>query len=184
MEAARGKPMLALARWSIGRWCAGEPWSEGGPELPATIQRRVDGLFVTLRRDADLRGCIGTVEPQPSLDAALRRFAVQAAGSDPRFPPVTRDELPMLTISLSLLTPAEPIEDPAGIVIGRDGLIVERGGRRGLLLPEVPVEYGWDAERFLSELCRKAFLPPDSWREAETRPYRFGSESFSERDAS
>ncbi len=182
MDAMRGSDLLALVRWTLERWCAGEPWAEGGPGLPDEKDGPVDGLFVTLKQGPALRGCIGTVSRQDSLDASLREMAVQAAGSDPRFPPVEAEELPGLTLSLSILSPPEPVSDPESIEIGRDGLILEQGNRRGLLLPEVPVEVGWDRERFLEELCRKAFLPPGAWRDPASTLQRFTSEQFSERE--
>jgi len=180
MEARLAAQLLTLARWTLERWCAGAAWRAGGPALPPDADRPVDGLFVTLRQGEALRGCIGTLERQDSLDATVRKIAVQAAGSDPRFPPVRADELPTLRIGVSLLTPPEPLANVADLRVGVDGLIIERGRRRGLLLPEVPVELGWDAERFLAEVCGKAFLPPDAWRDAESRLYRFGSERCSE----
>ncbi len=183
MDADLGSRLLALARWTLQRFCAGEPWLEGGPALPPEYDRPVDGLFVTLRQGEALRGCIGTVERQDSLDTTLRRMAVQAAAQDPRFAPVNAEELPGLTLTLSLLSPPEVLDDPGDVVIGRDGLIIEQGGRRGLLLPEVPVELGWDRERFLDELCGKAFLPPGAWRDPDSSLYRFGSEQISEAGA-
>ena len=172
--------LLKLARWTLERWIGGEPWQQGGPGLAPGQDGPVDGLFVTLRKGRDLRGCIGTVQRQASVEAALRHLTVSAAAEDPRFPPVSRDELPQLTISLSLLTPPEPIDDPESIVVGRDGLIIEREGRRGLLLPEVPTEYGWDRIRFLDELCRKAFLPAGAWQDTQAHLFRFESRRISE----
>jgi uncharacterized protein len=180
MNDSTGAILLGLTRWTIERWCAGEPWREGGPGLDAEADRPIDGLFVTLKIGLQLRGCIGTVDRQDSLDATLREMAVQAAGSDPRFPPLDADELSATTISLSLLTPPAPLEDTNDIVIGRDGLILEQGGRRGLLLPEVPAELGWDLATYLDELCKKAFLPPGAWRDADSKLLRFESLKFSE----
>ena len=107
-------------------------------------------------------------------------MAVQAAGSDPRFPPVQAGELPSLHIGVSLLTAPEPLADVADLHLGEDGLIIERGRQRGLLLPEVPIELGWDRERFLAEVCGKAFLPPTAWQDPASRLYRFQSERCSE----
>jgi AmmeMemoRadiSam system protein A len=180
MESALAAQLLTLARWTLERWCADAAWRVGGPGLPPDADRPVDGLFVTLRQDGALRGCIGTLERQTSLDATVRHMAVQAAGSDPRFPAVRAQELPALRIGVSLLTPPEPLVNVSDLRIGDDGLIIERGGRRGLLLPEVPVELGWDAERFLAEVCGKAFLPPTAWRDPQSRLYRFRSERCAE----
>ena len=180
MEARLAAQLLTLARWTLERWCADSAWREGGPALPPATDRPVDGLFVTLRQGADLRGCIGTLERQHSLDATLREMAVQAAGSDPRFPPVQAGDLPSLRIGVSLLTAPERLANVADLRIGEDGLIIEQGRQRGLLLPEVPIELGWDAERFLAEVCGKAFLPPTAWRDPASRLYRFRSERCSE----
>lgn len=180
MEAALATQLLGLARWTLERWCADQEWRRGGPALPAECDRAVDGLFVTLRKGETLRGCIGTLAQHPSLDAVLREMAVQAAGSDPRFPPVRAAELSALRIGVSLLTPPEPLSDPATLQIGEHGLIIERGSRRGLLLPEVPIELGWDVPRFLAEVCQKAFLPPDAWRDPASRLYSFRSERCAE----
>ncbi len=182
MENAAGEALLSLTRWTIERWCAGEPWREGGPGLGDEMNRPVDGLFVTLKIGLQLRGCIGTIDRQPSLDRTLRDMAVQAAGSDPRFSPLEARELDLITISLSLLTTPQLLSGDEEIVIGRDGLILEQGARRGLLLPEVPVELGWDVETFLDELCNKAFLPPGAWRDENSTLYRFESLKFSEPD--
>lgn len=184
MDPTLARQLLGLARWTLERWSAGLPWREGGPALPGTVDTPVDGLFVTLRAGGALRGCIGTVARQPSLDATLRDMAVKAAASDPRFPPVTADELAGLHISVSILTPPTPVDDPGEILVGRDGLIVERGSRKGLLLPEVATDYGWDRDRFLDEVCQKAFLPPGAWREADARLYRFQSEHAGEDEPS
>ncbi len=180
MENSTGVALLALTRWTLERWCAKLPWQTGGPGLEEALDQPVDGLFVTLKIEAQLRGCIGTIERQESLDATLREMAVQAAGSDPRFMPLSADELKQSTISLSLLTPPEPVADVQKVVIGRDGLILERGGRRGLLLPEVAAEYAWDLDTYLDELCKKAFLPPGAWREPGCELSRFESLKFSE----
>lgn len=180
MDAKRGSELLALVRWTLERWCAEEEWRAGGPGLTTAQDGPVDGLFVTLKQGQALRGCIGTVQRQESLDATLREMAVQAAGSDPRFPPLEAEELPGVTISLSILSPPSPVTDPESVVIGRDGLILEQGTRRGLLLPEVPVEAGWNRERYLEELCRKSFLPPGAWRDPASTLSRFTSEQFSE----
>ena len=175
------RKLLALSRWTLERWVQDEPWREGGPGLASGQDLPVDGLFVTLRSgDGELRGCIGTVERQESLDATVRKMAVSSAGKDPRFPAVEAAELPGIRICLSLLTPPEALDNPEEIVIGRDGLILERGTHRGLLLPEVPKDYAWDRERYLEELCRKAFLPAGSWRDPASRLYRFESVTISE----
>jgi len=181
MDTALQDRLLKLARWTLETWSRDGDWRRGGPALAKDEDRPVDGLFVTLTRaDGSLRGCIGTLAPQPSLDRTLRETAVSAAGADPRFPPVDGGEVAGLRIAVSILSPMEPLADPDIVKIGRDGLVIEQGGRRGLFLPEVPVEAGWDRERYLEELCRKAFLPPGAWRDPASRLYRFTTLQFSE----
>ena len=149
---------------------------------------RNGGVFVTLTTypDDDLRGCIGYPEPAAPLIQALTDSAKSAASRDPRFPPVARDELDRIRVEVSLLTPPEEMRadappDLSGEVsVGEDGLIVERNGTRGLLLPQVPVEWGWGAEEFLCQTCMKAGLGPDAWLMPGTKVFRFRAEVFSE----
>ena len=137
------------------------------------------GAFVTLKRGGHLRGCIGTLECRGPLGEEIVRVARSAALEDPRFPPLTAAELDGLEVEVSVLGPLEAIDplDPAAIAIGRHGLVVEQGRQRGLLLPQVAVEWGWDREAFLSQTCVKAGLPPDAWRRG-ARVYRFDAAVF------
>jgi AmmeMemoRadiSam system protein A len=105
---------------------------------------------------------------------------VSAALRDPRFPPVRPDELESLHLEISVMSPIVPVTNVEEIEVGRDGLIISRGGAAGLLLPQVASEYGWDRETFLSQTCRKAGLPADAWRAPGTRIERFSAEVFSE----
>ena len=135
--------------------------------------------FVTWKRDGELRGCIGSVEPVRPLWADVEANAVHALLEDPRFPPVTAAELPLLDLEISVLTPFVPVADPLRAVeIGVHGLLVELGHHRGLLLPQVPVEWGWDVPTFLAHSCRKAGLPADAWRDARTTISTFTAEVF------
>lgn len=134
---------------------------QAGPQLP------LFGAFVTLNRDGDLRGCIGMVGQVGPAAALVAEAAWSAAVSDPRFPPVTPEELGRLELEVSLLTPLEWLDArdlPGAVVPGTHGLVVEQGPHRGLLLPQVATDQGWDAPRFLDETCRKAGLPRDAWR--------------------
>ena len=162
---------------------------EKPPEFrPPDAFERKSGVFVTLTTHPgdDLRGCIGYPEPVAPLLTALTDSAVSAASRDPRFPPVTPEELDNIRVEVSLLTPPEEIvtertaDLPHHINIGEDGLIVERNGRRGLLLPQVPVEWNWDSEEFLCQACMKAGVSPDSWLMSGTRVFSFRAEVFSE----
>ncbi|MGB8958454.1 MAG: AmmeMemoRadiSam system protein B, partial [Candidatus Aminicenantales bacterium] len=122
------------------------------------------GAFVTLTRDGALRGCIGYIEPVLPLGRAVIRTAIYAATEDPRFRPVEAAELKDLRIEISVLTPAREIDDPRLVKVGTHGLIVEKDGAKGVLLPQVPVDNGWDRETFLGQGCLKAGLPPDAWK--------------------
>ena len=122
------------------------------------------GAFVTLTKAGELRGCIGFIEPVYPLGQAVIQTTIYAASEDPRFPPVTAAELKSLRVEISVLTPAREIARPELVKVGTHGLIVEKGGFKGVLLPQVPVEYGWDRETFLAEACLKAGLPRDAWK--------------------
>lgn len=145
------------------------------------------GVFVTISTYPahDLRGCIGYPEPDFSLGSALV-MAAQAVCHDPRFPPLRASELDQIVVEVSVLTVPELIECPdrkllpTMIRIGEDGLIVEMGPFRGLLLPQVPVECEWDAETFLENTCMKACLTPDCWMDKRAKFYRFQGEIFAE----
>lgn len=138
------------------------------------------GVFVSIKRRGELRGCLGTLQCRSSLAEEVARCAADAAAEDPRFPPVAEEELPELDVEVSVLGPLEEIApDPAHVVVGRHGLVAEQGHRRGLLLPQVATEWGWTAEQFLRQTCIKAGLAGDSWKTG-ARIYRFEAEVFGE----
>jgi AmmeMemoRadiSam system protein B/AmmeMemoRadiSam system protein A len=126
--------------------------------------REPRGVFVTLTKHDSLRGCIGFIEPVFPLGQAVVRAAIYAASEDPRFPPVAAEELKDIKVEISVLTPTREIANPRLVEVGRHGLIVERDGRKGVLLPQVPVENGWDRETFLAQGSLKAGLPQDAWK--------------------
>ncbi len=141
-------------------------------------------VFVTLRgapteyeRQGELRGCVGQVEADAPLYAAVQDAAAKAATVDPRFYPVQANEVDTLTLEISVLSPMRPIERYEEIEIGRDGLLLVGERRRGLLLPEVPIEYGWGPREFVRQLCRRASLPDDAWP-GHARLWAFTTESF------
>lgn len=146
------------------------------------------GAFVTLYTypTQDLRGCIGIPQPVMPLKDALREAAVSST-HDPRFYPLIEKELDGIIVEITILTkPAYleldfPEQYPEHIIIGKDGLIIEYLGRSGLLLPQVPVEYGWDGKTFLNHLCLKAGLPEDIWLEGNVNIYKFSGQIFSEK---
>ena len=158
-----------------------------GLDLPASFDEP-GGVFTTLKTypEKGLRGCIGIPEPIMTLRDALVRSAMSAATEDPRFPRMTPGELDGVTVEVTLMTPPEAIEvtSPDDLLqevqVGVHGLIAIRGGMRGLLLPQVPVEQGWDTEEFLRHTCWKAGLPLDSWRDGVTRFQRFTGQVFGE----
>jgi AmmeMemoRadiSam system protein A len=133
-------------------------------ELPSPSEHLAEcrGAFTTLHMQGKLRGCIGYVFATSPLYRTIAETARAAALDDPRFHPVTRDETASLKVEISVLSPLQPIA-PEEIVIGKHGLVVTQGSRRGLLLPQVPVEWDWDAKTFLAQTCLKAGLAPDAW---------------------
>ena len=142
---------------------------------------RPSGAFVSLHTDAgDLRGCIGSIHPVAPLCHAVASNAVNAAFRDPRFHPLEREELSRIQIEISVMSPIEVVDDVDSIEVGRDGLIIVRGDRAGLLLPQVATDYGWDREMFLAQTCVKAGLPQGAWRLPDTRIERFSAEVFGE----
>jgi AmmeMemoRadiSam system protein A len=135
------------------------------PPTPHFAELR--GVFTSLYRAGELRGCVGYVFPVYSVYRAVAETARAAAFDDNRFSPVTKIEAPDLKIQLSILSPAQAIQAEE-IEIGRHGLLISQHGRRGLLLPQVPIEHGWDRITFLEQTCRKAGLPMDAWKEGAT----------------
>jgi uncharacterized protein len=171
--------LLDLARAAVLARVTGVALAwHGGEQEPESFPR-ASGVFVTLKREGVLRGCLGTLECATDLAAEVARCAVNSAMQDPRFQPVSLSELAGLSIDISVLGPLEPL-DPctlADIVIGSHGLVVEQGSCRGVLLPQVASEHGWSAEQFVRQTCAKAGLPPDAW-EHGAAVYRFHAEVF------
>lgn len=168
--------LLRVAREAIAAHLRGVP--RPVPVQLPVLDRRA-GVFVSLHHGHDLRGCIGHIEDDQPLSAVIPASAVAAATSDPRFPPLTPAELDAISIELSILGPLVPITGPDQLEIGEHGLVVERGWRRGLLLPQVAVEWNWDAETFLARTCHKAGLPDEAWKSG-TSIWRFAAEVFGE----
>jgi uncharacterized protein len=137
------------------------------------------GAFVTIFHRDDLRGCLGRVTSDLPLPGLIHHLAQEVADSDPRFDPVRPGELDEIRIEVSVLTPEREIQSAAEIEIGRHGLIVDRGSHRGLLLPQVAVEYAWDSETFVAHTCLKAGLPADAWQHG-ARMFVFEAQVFGE----
>jgi AmmeMemoRadiSam system protein A len=173
-----GRRLLAVARRAIDARLRG--WPPPGERGEAALAEP-RGAFVTLRRRADgeLRGCVGYVEPRFPLIETVARAAAAAATADERFDPVTLEEVPRLTLHVSALGPLAPIS-PGSVRVGTHGLVVRHRGRAGLLLPQVALEHGWDAEAFLDHACRKAGLPFGTWREPGVELLAFVAEVFTE----
>jgi AmmeMemoRadiSam system protein A len=169
--------LLGLAREAIAAH-----FQRRTPRLPEATGALAEprGAFVTLHgADGELRGCVGLMHSDRPLRDTVARMAVASATEDGRFEPVTESELAVLTIQISALGPLERIL-PEQVEVGRHGLLVSCGGRRGVLLPQVPVEHGWDRETFLAQTCRKAGLPPDAWQEPTAELFGFSAVVFSD----
>jgi AmmeMemoRadiSam system protein A len=141
---------------------------ETGSELRTPVKagtlKEKRGAFVTLTVDGNLRGCIGYPLPVKPLDETIIEMAVAAASQDTRFAPLRPDETARLKIEISVLGLPEPVSSPMEVEVGRHGIIISKGFNRGLLLPQVPTEHGWDRETYLRQGCLKAGLGPDEWR--------------------
>jgi len=168
--------LLELARSAIEEAVCSGSLSEVTEAAEAL--RTPCGAFVTLYKGKRLRGCIGYIEAFRPLYATVRECARAAALEDPRFEPVVPSELPSLHLEISVLSPLVDVA-PQVIEVGRHGLLISRGVQRGLLLPQVAVEWNWDREQFLQETCLKAGLPPDAWQHG-ARIQAFTAEVFKE----
>lgn len=171
--------LLARARCSIAVALGLPGFELPPPEEPQRLEA-VRGGFITLKRGRRLRGCIGTIEGREPLAAMVDEMAQAAAFNDPRFPGLRADELPDVHIEISILSPLKRATVPAEVEVGTHGLVIERGGQRGLLLPQVAAEQRWDAVTFLEHTCEKAGLPANAWTDDGTRVYTFTATVFSE----
>lgn len=138
------------------------------------------GIFVTLKKHGELRGCIGYIIGYEPLKDAIPQMAISAATRDPRFNPVTASELKDISIEISILSPMQEVKDISEIKIGRDGLLLQLGSRSGLLLPQVPLEWNWDLDEYLENLCHKAGVPPGAHLNPQARLQRFSADVFGE----
>lgn len=163
------------------------------PDLDEELSDQMEeerGVFVTLEKNGDLRGCIGRPMPRQPFIEGLVNSAINAATRDPRFPEVSSEELEDITIEVSMLTVPEEVEVedpkryPEKIEVGRDGLIVKYGGSEGLLLPQVPVDNNWESEEFLSQTCVKAGLSSDAWIKEDISLEKFSAQVFKEEEPS
>ena len=178
LSAAEREALLTLARATLHRFLSVGDAPIVHPAEPGLWQAR--GAFVTLEKAGELRGCIGELVGQRPLYLSVQWAALSAALADPRFPPLTAEELPQIAIEISALTPLQEVADVNDIEVGVHGLLIAQGGQQGVLLPQVAVDEGWDREAFLRAVCRKAGLPEETWREADAHLYAFSAEVFSE----
>lgn len=181
------KLMLDLVRRNINKFVKeGETLDIKEEELDDSFEDK-KGVFVTIKKDNDLRGCIGIPQPRKKLKNALIE-ASKSVTSDPRFPKLEEEELDQITVEVTVLTKPEEIEindieqAEEKIELGQHGLIVRQGSRSGLLLPQVPIENNMDLENFLAATCRKAGLPETFWQEDKVKIFRFEGEAFSEKE--
>lgn len=181
------KEALAAVRTTLESVLNGK----GQPALALKNPRFAEkcGVFVTLKIDGELRGCIGLIEGRAPLSQGIQDMAIAAATEDPRFPPVEPNELAKIDIEISVLSPMLPVARLDEIQVGRDGLLLRKYPGSGLLLPQVPTEYGWDRDTFLNHLCLKAGLPPGSHLgpdgkslAADAKLWRFTAEVFGEKE--
>jgi len=184
-----GKFLIQLARKTVTQYLENGKIQKPPKETPQKLFEQC-GVFVTISSirngEKALRGCIGYPYPTSPLVEAVIDSAINAATQDPRFEPITSDELGGVVFEVSVLTPPEPVQvdNPkdyiSKIKVGEDGLIIERGYRKGLLLPQVPIEWGWCEEEFLCQCCIKAGLPPDSWLTKDAKISKFKAIIFEE----
>ncbi len=181
------KYLISLARKSIKYYLEKGRIPDFDEDIPEKLNR-VFGVFVSLYKlpRKELRGCIGFPQPVYPLYKGVALSAIESAVNDPRFSRLSINELNDIVIELSILSPPEkinvknPLEYLDKIKIGRDGLILKYRGASALLLPQVPVDYGWNVKEYLSHLCFKAGLTPDMWLDPEVEIYRFSAKVFIE----
>ncbi len=171
--------LLRIARIAVKQWLLSGTLPPGKPHRATLLQPA--SVFVTIHVEGSLRGCIGRLEADLPLYRAVMELAVSAATRDPRFLPLRAEEAREARFELSVLSPSRRVAGAEAIAVGTHGLVVTRGHRRGLLLPQVAVEHRWDRETFLAETCRKAGLPPEAWREDDTLVESFTAQVFGER---
>jgi AmmeMemoRadiSam system protein B/AmmeMemoRadiSam system protein A len=174
------KSLLRIARSTLEGHIRSGKVPEAKPLTSRLGEKR--GAFVTLHERGDLRGCIGYVEAVKPLYQAVSDMAVAASTEDPRFPPVRVEELDKIDIEITVLSPLRPLPSPDSVVVGKHGLVIRKGFRSGLLLPQVPVEQGWNREQFLTHTCLKAGLPPNAYKQKDAQLFCFTGQVFGEKE--
>ena len=170
------KELLKMARDTITEYVINRKLPDKGIVKPKF--RTDEAVFVTVKKSGRLRGCIGNIQPVMPLYQAVMKNAVAASTGDPRFPPMTEEELKDIDVEISILSPLSSLKNISEIQVGKHGLVIRKGSQSGLLLPQVASEFGWDRDTYLEQLCSKAGLPKGSWREADI--YTFTAEIIKE----
>jgi uncharacterized protein len=180
LEPSDARQVLEIARAAVEAAVRRDPRPALDPAAISPALLAPAAAFVTIHEFGELRGCVGMLRFDVPLCDNVQAAAAAAALEDRRFVPIAESELPALDLEVSILEPLVELADPAGFVAGRHGIVVEREGRRALLLPQVAAEMGWDSQQMLEAVCRKAHLPGNAWREATTRLSVFESTCYSE----
>jgi AmmeMemoRadiSam system protein A len=175
------KVLLQIARDTIEGYAKTGKKPPLPPDLPQALRGR-QGAFVTIHEQGQLRGCIGTFFGEGELAATVRNMAYAAGWEDPRFPHLTAAELPQTDLEISVLSPLREISDVNEIQVGRHGIFITKGYYRGVLLPQVATEQGWDRDTFLSHTCIKAGLRPDAWKKEKLKIEIFSAQVFGEKE--
>jgi AmmeMemoRadiSam system protein A len=152
------------------------------PREEKALNKR-NGCFVSIKQGGQLRGCIGNFQSELPLFREVAEMAIASASKDPRFYPMKEEDLQNFTLEISVLSPLRKIDSTEEIEVGKHGIYLERGYYRGVLLPQVAPEYGWDRETFLRQTCLKAGLPIDSWQAEDTEIYVFSAQVFGDNPA-
>ncbi len=175
---AEAKILLTLAREAIVHLIEGKDYNPSAAEQPALQQH--SGCFVTITQNGQLRGCIGNFQSHQPLYREVVSMAVAAASQDPRFPPLSPADLGNFDLEITILSPLKKITDINEIKVGTHGIYIIKGLNRGVLLPQVATEYGWDRETFLRQTCTKAGLIDDAWQHPDTEIYIFSGQIIHE----
>jgi len=172
--------LLQIARDAITNLVNQQDYAPAPREEKALNER--SGCFVTIKRNGQLRGCIGNFQSQIPLFRGVAEMAVAAASKDPRFTPLQAAELDDLELEISVLSPLQKIDDIEMIEVGTHGIYLERNFSRGVLLPQVATEYGWDRLTFIRQTCNKAGLPADAWQDSDIEIYIFSAQIINEQN--
>jgi len=176
------REILRIARATVKEYLLSGRIPPGTPHRPSLVAPAA--VFVSFHEGDELRGCIGTTHESSPLFKAVQEMSIAAASRDPRYPPIRLDELAAMTIEVSVLGNRTPIAGPDEVIVGRHGLMVTNravAAQRGLLLPKVAVEHGWDARTFFEHTCEKAGLPAGFWKSGDALIERFTAQVFDEK---